>query len=259
MKHKVTYLNKCILFAVIALCVNTVVAKDIMAQYDKARRNLIHQKPLIDKASNKDCLACHQEILKRNIRQVSPAGVKAKESLAWYQTLDTYKGEQKTFHQRHLVTPLAKELTNLKCNTCHQGNDLREESVIPPDSNNTTRTQRKHVNPNVCLMCHGKMNVAVMGIPESWEKNGKLFNNDCLTCHATIRTNRHKVNFLNAEAIEASAKSHKDTCFGCHGGRAWYRIVYPYPRHKWENMSETIPDWAKNRPTESDPRFLIKK
>ncbi len=86
-----------------------------------------------------------------------------------------------------------------------------------------------------------------------------MFQNNCLLCHAGVRTNRHKVNFLKPEAIEAAAKEDSDVCFGCHGGRQWYRISYPYPRHAWKGMPEKTPDWAKGRPTESNPRFLTKQ
>ena len=78
-----------------------------------------------------------------------------------------------------------------------------------------------------------------------------------LTCHAAIRTNRHQVSYLKAEAIEAAGAKNADTCYGCHGGRSWYRISYPYPRHAWEGMAPEVPDWAKDRPTESEARFLI--
>ncbi len=84
-----------------------------------------------------------------------------------------------------------------------------------------------------------------------------MFQNNCLLCHANIRTTRHQVNFLKADAIEAAAAEDPDVCFGCHGGRQWYRIAYPYPRHSWDGMGDDIPDWAKDRPTESEPRFLI--
>jgi hypothetical protein len=86
----------------------------------------------------------------------------------------------------------------------------------------------------------------------------ETFQNNCLLCHAGIRTNRHQVNYLNAAEIEKLGAQSGDTCFGCHGGRSWYRISYPYPRHKWEGMPADTPDWAKNRPTESDVRFLNK-
>ena len=73
----------------------------------------------------------------------------------------------------------------------------------------------------------------------------------------TFRTNRHNVNYLKPQAIEQLAGEKQDVCFGCHGGRPWYRISYPYPRHAWPGMAEPVPDWAKDRPVESEPRFLI--
>ena len=60
----------------------------------------------------------------------------------------------------------------------------------------------------------------------------------------------------DAAAIEAAGQQNADTCYGCHGGRQWYRISYKYPRHPWPGMPTDLPDWAKGRPTESDARFL---
>ncbi len=227
--------------------------------YAEARWDPIHFKPAIDKATNEQCLACHKEILSRKTREVSPAGVKKSEALAWYETLDTYKGEQETFHRRHLVTPLAKRLMRMKCNTCHQGNDPREETSGGHATAQSGLTMRKMVDPNVCLMCHGQFPYQVMtGLPGPWPEARDLFQNNCLACHAAFRINRHKVNFLNAEEIEKAGKESGDACYGCHGGRAWYRISFPYPRHKWPGMAPETPEWAKNRPTESNPRFLEK-
>lgn len=227
--------------------------------YERARWHPSHFKPDIDQATDEQCLSCHQEVLERNVLKQSPAGVKASEALAWYQTLHTYEGPQMTFHQRHLTGPLAKELMELKCNTCHQGMDPREEAPIVPDQANTDFTLRKQVNPDVCLMCHGAHPYEVMGLPGPWPESREAFQNNCLLCHTGIRTNRHQVNFLKVDAIEEAAKADGDVCYGCHGGRQWYRIAYPYPRNAWDGMAEEIPDWAKERPTESQPRFQIKK
>ena len=70
-----------------------------------------------------------------------------------------------------------------------------------------------------------------------------------------FRTNRHNVTYLKAAGIENLAQAGSDTCYGCHGGRAWYRISYPYPRHAWPGMDPEVPEWAKDRPTASDPRY----
>ena len=118
-------------------------------------------------------------------------------------------------------------------------------------------TQRKHVDPNICLMCHGRYSYENMGVPGPWPEFGAAFQNNCLLCHAAFRTNRHQVNYLKPDAIEALAKEDSDVCYGCHGGRAWYRIGFPYPRHAWPGMAEAVPDWAKDRPAESDARFLV--
>lgn len=223
-----------------------------------ARWTPLHFKPAIEQADDKECLVCHAEVLKPSVRAQSPAGVRADQSLAWYQTLEVYSGNQDTFHRRHLVGELAKKYMNLRCNTCHQGHDSRDEA---PGTSATTQasayTLRKQVDPKTCLMCHGQFNYEVMGLPGPWAQHGETFGNNCLMCHESIRTSRHNVNFLKARAIEAAGRESADHCYGCHGGRAWYRIPFPYPRHAWDGMDKDIPDWAKSRPTASDPRFLL--
>ncbi|MGF1548831.1 MAG: hypothetical protein ACFCUG_16065 [Thiotrichales bacterium] len=224
--------------------------------YDAARWHPSHFKPDIDHTSNEQCLACHQEVLDTRVREFTPAGVPAAATLAWYQTLDVYSGEQDTLHRRHLATPLARELMNLQCNTCHQGNDPREEASGSAADTQAGLVLRKHVDPDVCLMCHGTFNSEVMGIPGPWLDHAETFGT-CSGCHAGIRTERHQVNFLHAAAIEQAGAESADSCYGCHGGRAWYRIDYPYPRHPWPGMTPEVPDWAKQRPVASQPRFQI--
>lgn len=181
----------------------------------------------------------------------------ASEALAWYQTLDTYKGEQDTLHRRHLASDYAKQVMDLKCNTCHQGNDPRDETANSSANGDPKLTQRKHVDPNICLMCHGKHNASVMGIPPGdWREIGAAYNFNCMLCHAAIRTQRHQVNFLKPKAIEDAATNDPDVCFGCHGGRAWYRIPFPYARNPWPGTGDAIPEWAKDRPKQSEARFL---
>ena len=223
--------------------------------YAGARGDPIHFSPAIESATDDQCLSCHGEVLERKPLASSPAGVAASDTLAWYQTLDTYEGEQDTFHRRHLVTPLAERLMDMRCTTCHQGSNYREEAPVPPSAD-AGFTLRKAVDPNVCLMCHGKFNYQAMGLPMPWTDMRESMNNNCLTCHATFRTNRHQVNFLHPDEIEVAGAESGDVCYGCHGGRAWYRVSYPYPRHSWPGMPPVKPDWAKNRPEKSDPRFL---
>lgn len=174
-----------------------------------------------------------------------------------------------TFHARHLSTPFAKTVMNLSCNFCHQGHDPREEA---PGASATAVapggfTLRKVVDPSKsCLLCHGNFPGEVMGLgTDPWHLLREGLEsaeqpNGCLSCHAEqFRTVRHQVSYLKAAAIETHAKANSDTCFGCHGGRAWYRMSYPYPRHAWPGMDPAVPDWAMQRPTESDARYRIGK
>ena len=245
----------CVLIATWSLA-GAAVGSDAM-DYGLARWHPSHFKPAIDETTNDQCLSCHQEIIERKVLDVSPAGVKSAEALAWYQTLYTYQGEQETFHRRHLVTPLAAELMDMKCNTCHQGNDPREEAPIPPDPARQDFTLQKMVNPDVCLMCHGAHPFEIMGLPGPWPATRDTFQNNCLLCHAGIRTRRHQVNFLKAKAIEDAAAKEGDVCYGCHGGRQWYRIAFPYARNAWDGMAKEVPEWAKDRPTQSEERFRL--
>lgn len=251
------YLYMALLLLPIGTMTISAAEKTEIANHYRAAWDPIHFSPAINSASDDQCLACHQEILERKVLAKSTAGVPADSVQAWYQTLSTYEGSQDTFHRRHLVTSLAKELMNMKCNTCHQGGDPREEAPLPPDLQRTDFTLRKQVNPEICLMCHGDSPYQIMGLPSPWEESREIFQNNCLLCHAGIRTNRHQVNFLKADAIEEAGKKDSDVCFGCHGGRQWYRISYPYPRHAWSGMPKEIPEWAKDRPTESEPRFRL--
>lgn len=223
--------------------------------FQRTKWNPIHFKPAIDSARDDECLVCHHAVLGGKPREASPAGVKSNEVLAWYQTLDTYQGEQDTFHRRHMVTPMARQLMDMKCTTCHQGSDPREQSPASDDQS-ASFTLRKTVNPKNCQMCHGQFNHQVMNLPGPWHEAREGFGNNCLLCHDSIRTNRHRVNFLKADAIEKAGKESGDSCYGCHGGRSWYRTSFPYPRHAWPGMDKETPAWATDRPTTSAPRFL---
>ncbi len=242
--------------------------------YQRAKWDSIHFKPQIETATDEQCLECHQEILDRKILKNSPAGLESSQTLAWYQTLNTYEGEQDTFHRRHLLSKYAKKVMTLKCNTCHQGNDPKDETANSSETTPRDLTQRKMVDPKICLMCHGQFSwrdmdnptitndnknldtLLMLGVTADWPEVRDSFQNNCLLCHVVTRTNRHNVNFLNAKAIEEEGKKDGDSCYGCHGGRAWYRLNYPYPRHSWPNMAKEVPVWAKDRAVESEQRFL---
>ena len=222
----------------------------------------IHFPPAIGLASDAQCLACHRQVLEDRPRPASPSGLPASARRATYQELSTYQGDQESFHRRHLVMPLARELMNLQCNTCHQGHDPRDEapgsSATAIPATDVAFTLRKQVDVEAtCLKCHGRMNWPVMGLPDAWPQAKGQFGESCLVCHATIRTERHRVTYLKAEAIEAAGAKNADVCFGCHGGRAWYRLTYPYPRHPWPGMGRSTPEWAMGRPTASESRFRL--
>ncbi|MDR2155004.1 MAG: hypothetical protein LBE78_08270 [Burkholderiaceae bacterium] len=230
------------------------------ASYQAAKYDPIHFKPAIEQATDQQCLACHAEVLKPSVRKASPAGLEAAAAKAWYQRISTYEGEQDTLHRRHLETPYAKQVMNLRCTTCHQGSDPRDQAPGSSATAQADLTLRKTVKPEAtCLMCHGQMNWPVMGLPGPWAEFKEPFQNNCVVaCHTVQRTVRHQVNYLNAQAIEelAAKTDGGDVCFGCHGGRAWYRVAYPYPRHPWPDMPDDVPEWAKNRPTKSEARFI---
>ena len=126
-------------------------------------------------------------------------------------------------------------------------------------------TLRKMVNPSeTCLRCHGDFPYETMALEGPWHEIRADMEwpeapNGCLSCHAeSFRTVRHQVNYLNAENIERIAREGtSDSCYGCHGGRSWYRISYPYPRHAWPDMDPETPDWAAGRPTASDPEYAL--
>ena len=245
--------------------------KALAGDYEVARYHPIHFQPAIDTSNKADCLTCHQEIMTYKPRAESPAGQSGNSVLAWYQTLDSYEGKQESFHFRHLESPLAKEVMKLECNFCHRGSDPREQSpdyTVPAKDMTSSNGQppftlRKRVNPSeTCLRCHGSYPFEIMGLTAPWhEQRADLepdgVPNGCLTCHANIRTERHKVSYLNADGIEKAAENSSDTCYGCHGGRQWYRISYPYPRNPWPDMDKDVPDWAKTRPTKSEDRYRL--
>ncbi len=242
--------------------------------YERARFHPVHFPPRISQASDEECLVCHQEIMNYKPRDVSPAGVKSQDVLAWYQTLDTYTGEQESFHFRHLQSPFAKQVMNLSCNFCHKGNDPREESAdvlstviaSQPAGAKSPFTLRKMVDPtDTCLRCHGAMPDPenIMGLSGDWHQSRGDFEdeetpNGCLSCHEeTFRTVRHRVTYLKAASIEEAARASSDVCYGCHGGRKWYRISYPYARNPWPDMDEETPEWAIGRPTRSELEYLL--
>ncbi len=257
MKNTARFFSLFLLLIWSAVIVNTVAA-DTAKSHIKARWDPIHFKPAIETASNETCLACHQEIVQRKPLSETPAGVETEDTLAWYQTVDTYEGEQQTFHWRHLVSDAAQALMNLKCNTCHRGHNGNKEVSSLSHERYRQPAMTKEVDPEICLMCHGAFDFKIMlGMAKPWEESREVFNNDCTVCHSLFRTNAHNVNYLNKEAIDKAGVQDGEVCYGCHGGRSWYRIAYPYARNPWPGMPLAVPDWAKQRPTTSQARFLV--
>lgn len=243
----------------------TISCKKEGGDYHRAAHDPIHFQPHIEQASDGQCLQCHGEILSRGVHK-SPAGREPDSAFAWYQSLSTYEGEQKTFHQRHINSPLAKNAMNLKCNFCHRGHDPdQEDAVYRIDSSEQSEKPvrkwaplRKQVDvEEVCLRCHGTFPFEVMGLEEDWPVSGELFGWNCYGCHSVIRSNRHNVTYLNKEYIEKEGRTNGDLCYGCHGGRAWYRASYPYPRHPWPGMGDQIPEGLENRPVVSEKKYRI--
>jgi hypothetical protein len=236
---------------------NVASAGQAPTDYLSAKWSPLHFKPAIESATDEQCLACHEEILERRPRKQTISGKSADDDLAWYQNLYTYSGEQDTFHRRHLATPEAKRLMSFKCNTCHQGHDPMDEISGSADDTQPGLIARKSVDPDICLMCHGKFDWTVMaGLAGDWPQVRDQFKNDCVTCHKEYRTVRHKLNFLNETEIEKAGAESSDSCYGCHGGRSWYAVAYPYVRRPWlERMPPVPPVWAEDRPTEYDERF----
>lgn len=214
--------------------------------YLRAAYSPLHFQPAALQASDDQCLACHREVLDDRIL---PAAA----------ILPDPGPAPETFHRRHLVAPRARQLMDLRCNTCHEGHDPRDEApgtsaaAAPPGL-----VLRKQVNPGtVCLKCHGRMDWQLMGLKGPWPAVNGMHEAGCLECHDKTRTIRHQVSYLNAVAIEAAAEKDADVCHTCHGGLAWYRIAYPYPRHPWPGMPAVTPAWAKDRPGASEPRFAL--
>lgn len=160
----------------------------------RAAESPLHYPPAIATAGDDQCVACHGAVL-----------------------VDKPRGEQESFHRRHLVTPTARQVMNLRCNTCHQGRDAARHKQV--DAATT------------CLKCHGQMPWGRMRLVGPWPETRQHYGNSCLaSCHDRIRTRRHQVAYLKPDAIEAAGRKDADTCYGCHGGRAWYRVAYAYGR-----------------------------
>jgi predicted CXXCH cytochrome family protein len=88
--------------------------------FSASERNLVELHKNAGKMSNKECLACHAQILKQ-----VPLNTKFK-----------------MVHRVHLESKLA---TPKKCSECHQSVDVR---------NGSAAALRKQVDPQLCAGCH---------------------------------------------------------------------------------------------------------
>ncbi len=85
-----------------------------------AEPNLVELHKNAGAAGNKECLSCHQDIVKQT----------------------SLNKRIKTFHRLHLQSKLD---TPKRCADCHQSVDLREGSAA---------ALRKQVDPQLCAGCH---------------------------------------------------------------------------------------------------------
>lgn len=191
----------------------------------KAQWNDVHFPPQVDQVPDQTCASCHRALLTQAVREASPAGLSRDDAAAWYQSLNTYAGPQLTFHERHLTAPYAREVLRMACRDCHRGHDPRERAVIP-DSPERPLALRKRVHPGICLRCHGQFPDHQPLLGNDWRAERADFDNDCRVCHAADRARRHTSPWLDAARIESLAIGNGDVCYGCHGGRAWYRVAY---------------------------------
>jgi hypothetical protein len=187
-----------------------------------ARRTPVHFPPLASRTDDSVCLACHWDQIFESPRVAAPAGLLREDAGAWYQELSTYAGRQESFHWRHYSGDYARDVLRLRCNTCHHGHDPLEQAAL--SESGETVALRKRVNPMLCLKCHGRFPDHDPLITLPWEEARRDFDGNCLVCHAADAARRHQARFLARERIERRAAESSDVCYGCHGGRAWYRV-----------------------------------
>lgn len=252
--HRTTFRIILLFFFVIPACEKGV--KDLYVD----RMDPVHFPPEIFQTKDSKCLQCHSDLMEKKVLARSPSGISSSGKLAWYQYTSTYEGSQMMFHSRHRDSPLSRQLMNLECRFCHRGND-----PLPGEFSTSSKMRnpvlRKSVSAEkICLRCHGTFPFSIMGLPGDWGEIKDHYSGNCLTCHSTIRTNRHNVSYLNAGEIERKAMENPEVCYGCHGGRAWYRSSYPYPRNPWPGMPgmpEKTSDRAMPGPGKSEALFRI--
>ena len=121
----------------------------------------------------------------------------------------------------------------------------------------TDFTLRKQVDvETTCLKCHGQMNTVIMGLPGPWPESKASVRNGCLTCHA-ISARPPSGDLPECQRpSKRPGRNNADTCYGCHGGRAWYRIAYPIRATPGRHAGRRA-GLGKGQPTQSEARFQL--
>lgn len=191
------------------------------------------------------CRACHANQLDHVPRRTSPAGLDRDDARAPYQRLDTYAGEQSSFHWRHRNSPYASEVMRMQCQSCHLGRDP-DLPALQADDPRYPVALRKRVNPALCVNCHGQFPDHRAAFAGNWAQARNQFDGNCLVCHQADATRRHRSPLLAREEIERRGARSGDACYGCHGGRAWYAVSARAVRGQPYDLSEVAA-----RPVES--------
>lgn len=165
-----------------------------MPEKERPGKNIIDLH-LNAKMSTKECLECHESILK---------GV-------------TNDNKFKTYHRVHLESKLN---TPKNCTECHWKTDLRDNSAA---------TLRKQVDPQLCNGCHsgGIKGANVLYSPLSPEREnlvefhknaGKTGSKECLNCHEAVMegvTARKEFKVYHRVHLESKLMTPKN-CTECH-------------------------------------------
>jgi hypothetical protein len=179
----------------------------------RASYSPLHFKPAIDTATDAQCLACHKEVLEDKPRVASPAGVRAADSIAWYQRTSTYSGEQDSFPSpapgdadgAGLDEPALHHLPSGP-GPARGSAGLLGDGDAPdrsPASPCASRSIRKPPASSATASFRPRRSWAC---PARGPRSRTCSRTTAWRCHAAIRTNRHQVSYLNADAIEAAAR-----------------------------------------------------
>jgi hypothetical protein len=212
------------LFGAALLVVGGTSVAEVDPEYERHRRlwERSHFPPGEDSLDGR-CLGCHADVLEQAPRRAMPAGALPEGLLPPYQRLATYDGGQASFHWRHRRSSYAQSVMRMRCQSCHRGRDPRLPEVHRHEREFPVAL-RKRVHPNLCVNCHGRFPDHRAAFDGDWPAVRQRFDGNCLVCHEGDSARRHHNPLLDREAVEAQARDSGDVCYGCHGGRAWYRV-----------------------------------